>query len=164
MQRAVSTGLVILLALVAGCGGGRSSDGTDGASIPRFPTASSLGEQTVLTNAEYLAVEPYASADAANGEKLAVLCRACHSLEQDGSHMIGPNLHGFFGSGAGEREGFGYSEALRGAGFVWTPRALEAWMAQPADFLPGNRMVFAGVSGESDRADIIAYLLDVTDQ
>ncbi len=164
MQRAKRTGLVIFSALVAACGGGCSSDATDGAERPQGPTASTLGEQTVLTNAEYLATAPYAGADAGNGERLAVLCLACHSVQQGGSHMIGPNLYGFFGSQAGDRDGYDYSPALGNADFVWTPRALDAWMAQPADFLPGNRMTFAGVNRSSDRADIIAYLLDVTDK
>ncbi|MDJ0700599.1 MAG: c-type cytochrome [Woeseiaceae bacterium] len=118
----------------------------------------------MLANAEYLAADPYAGADAENGKRLAVLCLACHSVEPGGSHMIGPNLYGFFGSKAGRRDGYDYSPALDSAEFVWTPRALDAWMAQPADFLPGNRMTFAGVNRSSDRADIIAYLLDVTDK
>ncbi len=164
MQRAISTGLVIFSALVALGSGGCSSDTTDGAALPQAPTAATLGEQSVLSNAEYLATEPYLGADVANGERLAVLCRACHSLEQGGLHMIGPNLYGFFGSKAGQSDGYDYSTALGDADFIWTPRALDAWMAQPADFLPGNRMTFAGVRGPTDRADIIAYLLGATDQ
>lgn len=74
--------------------------------------------------------------------------------------MIGPNLHGFFGMVAGTRPGFDYSEVLRQADFVWTPRALDAWLSQPSRFLPGNRMSFVGVSNAGDRADLIAWLLE----
>ncbi len=164
MQRAKSTGLVVFSALVAVGSGGCSSDTTDGAPQPQAPTAATLGAQSVLTTAEYLSTEPYVRADVENGERLAVLCLACHSLEQGGPHMIGPNLYGFFGTDAGARDGYEFSTALADADFVWTPRALDAWMAQPADFLPGNRMTFAGVRAPSDRADIIAYLLGATDR
>ncbi len=78
--------------------------------------------------------------------------------------MIGPALHGFFGTEAGSREDFEYSAVLAQADFVWTPRALDAWLVQPGRFLPGNRMTFAGVFRESDRNDLIAYLLQVTSE
>jgi cytochrome c len=48
---------------------------------------------------------------------------------------------------------------MQAADFVWTPRALDAWLAQPGRFLPGNRMTFGGVRGQRDRDDLIAYLL-----
>jgi len=78
--------------------------------------------------------------------------------------MIGPALHGFFGTQAGSRDGFEYSPVLTEAAFSWTPRALDAWLAQPGRFLPGNRMTFAGVLRESDRNDLIAYLLQATSE
>jgi len=73
--------------------------------------------------------------------------------------MIGPALYGFFGETAGTRPGFAYSAALAEADFVWTPAALNAWLAQPGRFLPGNSMVFAGILRPGDRDDLIAYLL-----
>jgi len=76
--------------------------------------------------------------------------------------MIGPALHGFFGTKAGSRGGFDYSDVLRRADFVWTPEALDAWLAQPGRFLPGNRMTFGGVLKQEDRNDLIAYLLTAT--
>jgi cytochrome c len=77
--------------------------------------------------------------------------------------MIGPNLYGFFGEQVGTVEGFDYSNAVANADFVWTPRALDAWLVQPSRFLPGNRMTFAGVGDAGNRADLIAYLLRATD-
>ena len=76
--------------------------------------------------------------------------------------MVGPALHGFFGTRVGSRDGFQYSAVMRNADFVWTPRAMDAWLAQPGRFLPGNRMTFAGVLKQQDRDDLIAYLLEVT--
>jgi len=145
------------IALLAGCA---PEDTTQ----PQAPlvTAATLGEQTVLSVTEYLDEPAYATADQINGARQARVCRACHSLAAGGANMIGPALHQFFGTVAGSREGFQYSEVLRNAGFVWTPRALDAWLVQPGRFLPGNRMVFAGVSSAGDRNDLIAYLLNVT--
>jgi cytochrome c len=121
-----------------------------------------LGEQVVLTAEEYLATAPYNDADGSRGERQAQICKACHSLDRDGPNMIGPALHGFFGTEVGSRSGFEYSAVMRNADFVWTPEALNAWLAQPGRFLPGNRMTFAGVLRQSDRDDLIAYLLGAT--
>ena len=74
--------------------------------------------------------------------------------------MIGPNLFGFFGKKVGSGERYSYSPALQEAEFIWTPRALDAWLERPARFLPGNRMSYPGVTSASDRADLIAYLLE----
>lgn len=77
--------------------------------------------------------------------------------------MIGPNLSGLFGSASGTKDGFDYSDVMRDAEFVWTPRALDAWLVAPAQFLPGNRMSFMGVADPGNRADLIAYLLVATE-
>jgi cytochrome c len=152
----------LLVTLVAGCGKKDSDESGAGSTAAPFPTAATLGDQVVLTAAEYLATEPYASANRSRGERQAMLCKACHSLTKGGQNMIGPALYGFIGTRVGAREGFEYSAVMRNADFVWTPAALDAWLAQPGRFLPGNRMTFAGVPDQKDRADLIAYLIEAT--
>lgn len=147
--------------LVVACGDKTEDSGAGEVTAPLL-TAATLGDQTVLTVAEYLSATPYSSADRSKGARQAQVCRACHSLDNGGPNMIGPALYGFFGSDVGSRAGFEYSPVLRDANFVWTPPALDAWLAQPSRFLPGNRMTFAGVLQKSDREDLIAYLLEVT--
>ena len=122
-------------------------------------SAATLGEQTVLGVSEYLALEQFKFANHEKGERQALICKACHSLEAGGPNMIGPALFGFFGKAAGAQAGFAYSPAMQAANFVWTPRALDAWLAQPGRFLPGNRMTFGGVASQQDRDDLIAYLM-----
>lgn len=162
MNRNIVALLAASACLVAACSG--ESDSSPGAADGGTPplTAVTLGEQSVLATADFLAQPPYAGADRANGQRLAQMCKACHTLGEGGVHMIGPNLSGFFGNPAGSAEGYNYSAALQEADFVWTPRAMDAWLARPARFLPGNRMSFPGVSSASDRADMIAYLLEAT--
>jgi cytochrome c len=126
-------------------------------------TAATLGAQVVLPTADYLKLPQYQGADSEHGARLVMQCRACHSVEKDGATIIGPNLHGFFGRPVGDVDGYPYSPALTEADFIWTPRALDAWLAEPARFLPGNRMVYPGLANADDRSAVIAALLRLTD-
>ena len=152
---------VVVAQWLAGCGDGDGDAGASSGQKP-LPTAATLGEQTVLPATEYLASDRYARADRSRGERQAQVCKACHSFDRGGPNMIGPALYGFFGTEVGTHSGFEYSQVLRNADFVWTPEAVDAWLAQPGRFLPGNRMTFAGVPGQQDRDDLVAWLLEAT--
>ncbi|MDZ7643492.1 MAG: hypothetical protein U5K76_04205 [Woeseiaceae bacterium] len=145
--------------LLAGCGRGGPDDAASG---PPPLTAATLGNQSPRPIADYLAEPRYAGASAELGTRLLTQCRACHSLAADAPHRLGPNLHGVFGRPVGTAEGYGYTQALRNADFTWTPRALDAWLANPTRFLPGNAMAYAGLRHEEDRDALIAALLRAT--
>ncbi len=112
--------------------------------------------------ADFLSEARFANADFGRGELLSYACIACHTLGPGEGHLIGPNLSGVFGRPAASAPDFPYSDALRGAGIVWTPGELDAWLARPDDYVPGNLMVFAGIYSVSDRTDLLAYLLRET--
>jgi cytochrome c len=128
-------------------------------SAPR-PAAFDVGE--VKSAPEYLQEPQFASADLRRGQLLSLACAACHTLGAGEKTIIGPNLHGVFGRRAAAVEGFDYSPALRSAGLIWTPRALEAWLADPASFVSGTKMTFTGYRSAEERRDLIAYLLRAT--
>ena len=47
---------------------------------------------------------------------------------------------------------------MKAAGFSWTEKHLFAYLKNPSKHVPGNKMSFAGLGDEQDRANIIAYL------
>ncbi len=167
MSRAVLITLITISTLSLGACGKNGSDAAS-ANVARSEsaaplTAAALGEQTILSSQDYLAQDTYASADVDRGETLSMQCRACHTLEKGGADVLGPNLYALFGRTAGSAPDYSYSEELANSNFVWTPRALDAWLAQPYPFLPGNRMSYPGLPDSDDRNAVIAYLLHYTD-
>jgi len=105
-----------------------------------------------------------AAGDAKHGAALFRQCMACHSTEA-GEHLTGPSLAHVFGSKAAAADGFErYSDALKRAGVTWNESTLEAWLADPERFVPGNYMTFPGVRDAQARQDLIAYLKAVADK
>jgi cytochrome c len=103
-----------------------------------------------------------AAGDPEAGAQVFRACAACHTLEP-GAHRTGPSLAGVFGREAGTVSGFTrYSPALEQADLTWTEDMLDAFLADPQGFVPGNRMTFAGVPDAQARADLIAYLQTAT--
>jgi cytochrome c len=116
----------------------------------------------VLPTADYLELPRYRDANLEYGNNLVMQCRTCHGFER-GAAGLGPSLFGVFGRKAGSVDGYPYSPALADASFYWTPRALDAWLAQPGRFLPGNSMAYAGLRNREDRDALIASLLRLTE-
>ena len=74
----------------------------------------------------------------------------------------GPNLGGLFGRVSGTTEGFAYSAANKNKGVKWGEDTLYDYLLNPKKYIPGTKMVFAGLKKPQDRADLIAYLKDST--
>lgn len=107
----------------------------------------------------WLAASPaLGEGDRVRGARAFGLCASCHSLDA-GRHLTGPSLAGALGRKAGTAPGFGrFSAALRDSGIVWNETTLDAWLAKPANVVPGNSMQFGGIADAGVRADLIAFL------
>ena len=71
---------------------------------------------------------------------------------------VGPDLYGVVGRAVASEAGFNYSAALKAKGGTWTFDALDPWLANPREDVPGTLMTFGGVPSQNQRADVIAYL------
>ena len=103
-----------------------------------------------------------AAADPADGESLWRRCAACHKLEE-GANGVGPHLYGIVNRDIANVEGFRYSNALQDLDGAWTVDELNAWLEDPRGYAPGNKMSYAGLRKEEDRAALIAYMQSVSE-
>lgn len=96
------------------------------------------------------------------GEKMFILCDACHSLKKGDAHKTGPNLHNIFGSGAALKEGFAYSEALKASDVIWNDDNMRQWISTPMEFIPNSNMAFVGIKKKEQQDALIEYLREQT--
>lgn len=99
--------------------------------------------------------------DVAAGEKVFKKCAACHAVGEGAKNKVGPQLNGIIGRAAGTVPDYNYSEAMKTAGaggLVWNDENLHKYLEQPKEFIPGNKMAFAGLKKEDERDNVVAYL------
>ena len=110
-----------------------------------------------------------ATADPDAGWRYGQRCAGCHSLAIEGpgagGPQVGPALAGVVQTIIGGVESFAYTAAfdrLRETGIVWDVARLDVFLANPAAAIPGTAMAFAGIADPIDRANVIAFLVELS--
>ena len=96
--------------------------------------------------------------DVSSGEKIFKKCAACHSIVKGGKNNIGPALYNVVGRKVGLISDYKYSKAMSEYKKAWTFEELNGYLIKPAKWIKGTKMAFAGLRKEKDRASVIKYL------
>jgi nitrite reductase (NO-forming) len=123
--------------------------------------AASPPAQTVAQAPAQAAATVAVDGDAAEGLRVYRKCLACHSLEP-GKNALGPSLADIIGKKSGEVANYNYSAAMKDANIVWDAATLDAYLRDPQQVVPQNKMPFPGLKTANERKDVIAYLVTAT--
>ena len=104
----------------------------------------------------------FASTSAAEGAKVFKKCAACHSIVENGANKIGPALWGVLGRAAGSLQDYKYSKAMAAYGKNWSFDEMNGFLIKPKDWIKGTKMSFAGLKKAKDRAAVILYMNENT--
>ena len=122
---------------------------------------------TSETNSENLESESimalFASVSATDGAKVFSKCKACHSIAKDGGNKIGPALWGVIGRNAGAVTDYKYSKAMLAHGKKWSFEEMNGFLIKPKEWVQGTKMSYAGLKDAKDRAAVILYMNENSD-
>ena len=105
----------------------------------------------------------FASTSAADGAKVFKKCAACHSITEGGGNKIGPALWSILGRKAGSISDYKYSKAMAKHEKAWSFDEMNSFLIKPKDWIKGTKMSFAGLKNAKDRAAVILYMNENTD-
>ena len=131
---------------------------TPGYSVEVEQVSNSSQSTTEVVEAKVDISALMAMGDVSSGEKIFKKCAACHSIIKDGKNKIGPALYNVVGRKVGGVSDYKYSKALAGYEKSWTFEELNGFLLKPAKWIKGTKMAYAGLRKEKDRASIIKYL------
>lgn len=143
--------ITLSCAVLSACGSQSAADPVEQIVVSK-PGEEKAYASFVTDNAESV------SENTAAGQAAFAICTGCHNAEKGAASTAGPNLYGVLGSKAGSVQDYDYSDALKGADFLWDKAKLDAYIADPAATVPGTSMVAGAVDDADARAAIIAYL------
>ena len=131
------------------------------ANISPATTAETTSTSSSAEPGEIMAL--LASANVADGEKIFKKCVACHSITKEGGNKIGPALWGVLGRQAGSVSDYKYSKAMAAHGKSWSFKEMNGFLIKPKDWIKGTKMSFIGLKKDADRAAVILYMNQNTD-
>jgi len=122
--------------------------------------ASTASAETSSETGNIMAI--FTSTSAAEGAKVFKKCAACHSIAEGGKNKIGPALWGVLGRQAGSLPDYKYSKAMATHGKKWSFEEMNGFLIKPKDWIKGTKMAYAGLKSEKERAAIILYMNENT--
>jgi cytochrome c len=96
--------------------------------------------------------------DAAAGEKVFAVCKACHQIGETAKNAVGPVLNGVIGRKAGTYPGYSYSDANKNSGLTWDEATFREYIKDPRAKIPGTKMIYPGLKDEQKTTDLLAFL------
>ena len=100
------------------------------------------------------------------GEKVFQQCKGCHQIGAGAQNRSGPHLNGLFGRKAAGLDDFRYSKSFERAGaggLEWHADTLDVFLENPRAMTSGTRMSFRGIKNAEDRANLIVFLRQFSD-
>ena len=128
-------------------------------SINQEITSSSVAQDVDIDPISQLLV----SASLNDGEKIAKKCVSCHNFQKGEPDKIGPNLFEIIGNSIGSKTGYAYSKAMASFGGKWGYEEINKFLYKPKQYMEGTKMNFAGLKKVEDRANLILWLRNNSD-
>mgnify|MGYP001173314717 FL=1 len=133
---------------------------TDGykVELPEDGAATQISEKKKEISEEVDIASLLALGDVGHGEKVFKKCSACHVVNKGGENKIGPALYGVLGRKVAAIESYKYSSAMSAYDKEWTFEEMNGYLRKPQKHIKGTKMAFAGLRKDKDRASVILYL------
>ena len=93
-----------------------------------------------------------------HGQKVFKKCKACHSIKEGGGNNIGPKLWNVMFRPVGAISDYKYSKALLEYKKEWNWEEMNGFLIKPSKWIKGNKMGFAGLKKDKDRASVILFM------
>ena len=157
----------VLVTILVVFGIGKISDvifDKDDKNIVAYEVEAPEGLATLATSETSIDISALlALGDATHGEKVFKKCKACHSIKQGGGNKIGPKLWNVMFRPVGAITEYKYSKALSSYGKEWNWEEMNGFLIKPSKWIPNNKMGFGGLKKPEDRAAIILYMNEFSD-
>ena len=104
-----------------------------------------------------------AMGDIDHGKNVFKKCSACHSIKKGGKNKIGPALYSVLGRNVAALDNYKYSKAFIAYGKSWTFEEMSGFLKKPQSYIKGTKMAFAGLKKDRDRASVILFMNQSSD-